>query len=304
MARNAPAVLALLAMRPHPEERALARVSKDQDVSRRDAPQGEAAGAGILSGSDRISIYAVEAEGAAMGMRTLDHVFDRTGTIRRPSNFLILREALSLFCDHRPPPDPAELPNGRGHVVLLVPGLFTSDAVNRSLQRFLNACGYHAFGWGLGVNWGPTPRLVSGLRRRLTALRAIEDGPVSVVGLSLGGLLARDLAHQCPDDIRQVITIASPFHLPTATILEPLIHLSALCYAPAIDVARLAAPLPVPAAAIYSRQDGIVAWESCRNDDRNCPAIEVAGSHFAACRNPDVFRAVAQRLADRSTPPS
>jgi pimeloyl-ACP methyl ester carboxylesterase len=169
------------------------------------------------------------------------------------------------------------------------------------LQQFLNTCGYRAFGWGLGVNWGPTPRLVSGLRRRLEQLRDIEGGPVSVVGLSLGGVLARDLAYQCPADIRQVITIASPFHLPTATIFEPLVRLCALCYSPAIDVKRLAAPLPVPAAAIYTRQDGIVAWESCRTDDRDCPAIEVAGPHFAVCRNPVVFRAVAQRLGDRPT---
>jgi len=66
-----------------------------------------------------------------------------------------------------------------------------------------------------------------------------------------------------------------------------------------LDVARLASPLPVPGAAIYTRQDGIVAWESCRSDDLNCQAIEVGGSHFAACRNPDVFRAVAQRLSER-----
>jgi hypothetical protein len=114
--------------------------------------------------------------------------------------------------------------------------------------------------------------------------------------VSLGGVLARDLAHRCPDDVRQVITIASPFHLPTATVLEPVIHLCARCYPPAIDVARLASPLPVPAAAIYTREDGIVAWESCRSDDCDCPAIEVGGSHFAVCRNPDVFRAVVQQL--------
>jgi pimeloyl-ACP methyl ester carboxylesterase len=142
---------------------------------------------------------------------------------------------------------------------------------------------------------------VTGLRRRLTELSTIEGGPVSVVGLSFGGLLARDLAYQCPNDVAQVITIASPFRLPTATILEPVFHFCALCYSPAIDVARLASPLPVPAAAIYTCQDGIVAWESCRSDDLNCQAIEVAGSHFAACRNPDVFRAVAQQLGDRPT---
>jgi pimeloyl-ACP methyl ester carboxylesterase len=237
-----------------------------------------------------------------MAVQSLAHVFDRTGKIRRPPIFLTAREAWSLFY-YPPAPDPAEQASGRGHVVLLVPALFTTDAVNRPLRRFLDACGYRTFGWRLGVNWGPTPRLVTGLRRRLAELRAIE-GPVSVVGLSLGGLLARDLAYQCPNDVAQVITIASPFHLPTATVFEPIIHFCALCYSPAIDVARLASPLPVPAAAIYTRQDGIVAWESCRSDDLNCQAIEVGGSHFAVCRNPDVFRAVARRLSDRPTRPA
>jgi pimeloyl-ACP methyl ester carboxylesterase len=236
-----------------------------------------------------------------MSVPNLADAFDRSGNIRRPSSSLVLGEAWSFLSYYPPLPDPAEFLDGRGHVVLLVPGLFTSDAVNRQLRRFLNACGYRAFGWKLGVNWGPTPRLVAGLRRRLAQLRKIEGGPVSVVGLSLGGLLARDLAYQCPQDVRQVITIASPFHLPTASILEPIIHLSALCYRPAIDVARLASPLPVPSAAIYSRQDGIVAWESCRTDDRDCLVIEVSGAHFAACRNPDVFRAVAQRLGESLT---
>jgi pimeloyl-ACP methyl ester carboxylesterase len=230
----------------------------------------------------------------------LANVFDRTGRIRRPSHALMLREAWSFVSYYPRLPDPAEFPNGNGHVVLLVPGLFTTDAVNRPLQRFLDRCGYRAFGWKLGVNWGPTSRLVKGLRGRLAELRKLEGGPVSVVGLSLGGLLARDLAYQCPHDVRQVITILSPFHLPTATALEPIIQLSALCYSSGIDVARLASPLPVPATAIYSRQDGVVAWESCRSEDENCLAIEVKGTHFGACRNPDVFRAVARRLGDRS----
>jgi pimeloyl-ACP methyl ester carboxylesterase len=244
-----------------------------------------------------MAAWRFDAERLPMSAQSLARVFDRSGKIRRPANSLVLGEAWSVFSYYPPLPNPAEFPNGRGHVVLLVPGLFTSDAVNRQLQRFLNACGYRAFGWNLGVNWGPTPRRVTGLRRRLAELREIEAGPVSLVGLSLGGLLARDLAYQSPRDVRQVITIASPFHLPTATILEPFIHLCALCCPPAIDVARLASPLPVPSAAIYSRQDGIVAWESCRSDDRDCLAIEVGGAHFAACRNPEVFRAVARRLA-------
>jgi pimeloyl-ACP methyl ester carboxylesterase len=218
--------------------------------------------------------------------------------VRRPPYVATLREALSYLVYHSAPPDPAEFASGDGHVVLLVPAMFTTDKVNQPLQSFLNACGYRAFGWELGVNWGPTPSRMNGLRARLAELRAIEGGPVSVVGLSLGGILARDLAHECPRDVRQVITIFSPFRLPTATVAEPFFHLLALCYSPAIDVARLGSTLPVPAAAIYSREDGIVAWESCRSDDLSCEAIEVDGTHFAACRNPNVFRAVARRLSE------
>ena len=234
-----------------------------------------------------------------MRARSLAHVFDRSGKVRRPSILLTLREGLALLPSNEVAPDPSGVTDGHGHVVLLVPAWFTTDAVNRPLQRFLTACGYRAFGWNLGVNWGPTQRLVDGLERRLEELCALEGGAISVVGLSLGGLFARDLAYSRPRDVRQVITIASPFRLPTATVLEPLLHLSALLYAPAIDVARLATPLPVPATAIYTRQDGVVAWESCCSDEHGCQSVEVESSHFAVCRNPDMLRAVARRLGEQ-----
>src|SRR6202030_3531545 len=93
--------------------------------------------------------------------------------------------------------------------------------------------------------WGPTPYALDGLRRRLRQLRALEGGPISVIGVSLGGLLVRDLACDCPADIRHVITLASPFHLPTASTIEPLVRLAARLYAPDLDFRRLSSPLPV-----------------------------------------------------------
>ena len=155
------------------------------------------------------------------------------------------------------------------------------------------------FGWGLGVNWGPTPRLLRGLRRRTQELVAVEGGPISVIGVSLGGLLVRDLAHDCPDDIRHVVTLVSPFRLPTASTIEPLVRLCTPFYSRDIDVARLARPLPVPSTAVFSRQDGIVAWESCTSDEAHGVAVEVSGPHMTICRNPDALLAVAKRLATR-----
>src|SRR5262249_44726444 len=76
----------------------------------------------------------------------------------------------------------------------------------------------------------------------------------------------------------------------------PLIWLTACFYRPALDVARLATPLPVPSTAIFTRDDGVVAWQSCRRDDARCESVEVGGPHLSLGRNPDVLRAVAARL--------
>lgn len=230
-------------------------------------------------------------------MTILDRIFDRSGAVPRPDPQHLLREFASFITYHPDPPDPAEMPSGKGHVVLVIPAFFTTDAFTWPLRRFLSRCGFRAFGWDLGVNWGPTPYLISGLRRRLDELCAIEGGPISVVGISLGGVLARDLAYDRPKDIRHLVTLVSPFHFPTASTLEPVVWACAPFYSPTIDPERLSSPLPVPGTAIYTREDGLVAWQSCRLDEPNSVAIEVSGPHVAICRNPEVLRIVAKRLA-------
>jgi pimeloyl-ACP methyl ester carboxylesterase len=192
-------------------------------------------------------------------------------------------------------PDPRELPPGKGHIVFVVPAFLVGDGFTWPLRRFLDRCGYATYGWELGVNWGPTAVLMDGLRRRFRELRALSDEPISVIGVSLGGLLARDLAYDFPADIRQVITLASPFNLPTLSTLSPVVRLCAPFYTSEVDIARLAQPLPVPASALYTREDAVVAWESCYCDKDS--AIDVGGPHILICRNPTALRAVAERLA-------
>jgi pimeloyl-ACP methyl ester carboxylesterase len=229
-------------------------------------------------------------------MRRLNQAFDRTGRIRRPPYRWLMREAYAGLAYRPPLPDHGDLPPGRDHVVLLIPAFLTTDAVTRQLRVFLQRCGYRPFGWELGLNVGPTPRLMAGLRHRLAALRALGNDRVSLVGVSLGGLMARDLAHDHPNDVRNVITLGSPLNLPTASTIAPLVRLVGSFYDPAIDIDRLASPLPMRSTAIFTRDDGLVAWESCRRDDPNCSAIEVTGPHLALCRNPAALRAVAAGL--------
>ena len=109
--------------------------------------------------------------------------------------------------------------------------------------------------------------------------------------------MARDLAYDCSDDIRDVVTLVSPFRLPTASTIEPLVHICAPFYSTAIDLERLARPLPVPATAIFTRDDGIVTWESCTSDHSTCVSVEVTGRHVTICRNPEALRRVAESLA-------
>jgi pimeloyl-ACP methyl ester carboxylesterase len=234
------------------------------------------------------------------GMR-LDGLFDRTGTVQRPSYAKLPKEFWALVADRSTPPNLAEFPSGDGHVVLVVPAFLTNDFLMKPLHRFLSACGYRAVGWGLGVNWGPTNRIAQGLRARLDELYAL-NGPVSVVGVSLGGVMARDLAYDRPREIRQVITLASPFHLPTASTIEGLFRLCALFHSQQIDPQRLTQKLPVPSTAIYTKDDGIVAWQSCFSSDNDCFVAQVEGPHMSIGRNPAALRVLATRLAAIAPP--
>jgi pimeloyl-ACP methyl ester carboxylesterase len=230
-------------------------------------------------------------------MARLDGIFDHSKTIQRPPYRALLSEAWSFLFYHPAPPDPATLPSGNGQIVLLIPAFLTTDFVTKPIRFFLKRCGYRVFGWDLGINWGPTPRVLAGLRRRARELRGLNGGPISVIGVSMGGLLARDLAYDCPDDIRDVVTLVSPFRLPTASTIEPLVRICAPFFSTAIDLERLARPLPVPATAVFTRDDGIVTWKSCTSDDSTCVSVEVTGTHLTICRNPEVLRCVGERLA-------
>lgn len=227
--------------------------------------------------------------------------FDTTGRVQRPSYGQLANEVGALLLDHPPPPDVRALPSGARHVVLVIPAFLTGDWPTSAFRRFLRRCGFRAEGWGLGINWGPTPDILAGLHRRLSELRELEQGPVSLIGISLGGLLARDLAQGRPQDVRRVITMASPWRLPTASTIEPVVQLAARYYSADIDLDRLRRPLPMPATSIYTRDDGIVAWKTCRaedTEDEGGEGIEVQGAHSTIARNPQALAAVVRLLAE------
>ncbi len=233
-------------------------------------------------------------------MTDLSALFDRTGAVRRPDFAQLLQEFGALLTDRPEAPDFTDLPDGDGQTVLVLPGFLTGDTVTRPLRDFLEDQGFRTFGWEYGLNIGPTPGARAHLRSRVRELSQLNEGPIALIGVSLGGLLARDLAYDCPGSIRHVVTMASPFRLPTASTFEPLVRMCGPLYDPAVQIERLAMKLPVPSTAFFTRDDGVVAWESCRSDDPDCLNIEVDGHHMTICRNPAVLTHLVGRLAGES----
>jgi hypothetical protein len=194
-------------------------------------------------------------------------------------------------------------PRGDGHPVLVLPGFLADDRSTRALRWFLRDRGYHAHASRLGRNVGPTPETVAGLVERLAALYERHGRTVSLIGWSLGGIYARELARAFPERVRLVITLASPFRDPTASTVARLQRLGIgprPVGDPTIPRERLCAPLPVPTTSFYSETDGIVAWRSCLADDGPfAENLAVASSHCGMGHHPTVLLAIADRLAQR-----
>ncbi|HEU0195757.1 MAG TPA: alpha/beta hydrolase [Nevskiaceae bacterium] len=194
-----------------------------------------------------------------------------------------------------------DLPHGDGHAVLVLPGFGANDYATAALRRAIARLGYTVSGWGCGVNLGLGHAKRGRLHQRLLALHA-NHGPVSLVGWSLGGVFARELARHDADKVRQVITLGSPFTgNPTANNLQPVLRLLRGGKPLQIDwerVGRHAVPPPVPCTALHTRSDGIVNWHCCLEPPAvNTRNVEVHGSHSGLVFNTEVLRTIAQLLA-------
>lgn len=199
---------------------------------------------------------------------------------------------------------PARRSSGAGRPVLVIPGFSADDRMTGRLRGHLRHRGYRVHGWKQGRNVGLTDRLIDGLSERFTALTEEYDEPISLVGWSFGGLLSRWLAHQHPDQVRQIICLGSPWRAEgektraTAMFEKSRERHGVSDRARAlVDLAR--GPVPVPTTAIWSRTDGIVPWQGCRVDECVDPRAEnivVPSSHVGMVANPLVLAVVVDRL--------
>ncbi|MDO9380579.1 MAG: hypothetical protein Q7T56_17175 [Nocardioidaceae bacterium] len=179
-------------------------------------------------------------------------------------------------------------PRGDGGVVVDVPGWRAPEASGAPIRAYLRHLGHDARSWGLGTNHGSVGSDVDALVLTVTRLAGESGRPVALVGWSLGGVIAREVARLVPEHVRVVVTYGSPV-LGGPTIAPHLAGRN--------DRDR------VPTTAILSRRDGIVDWRACV--DRRSPVVdhvEVGSTHLGMVLDPDVWAVVAERLAVGARP--
>jgi pimeloyl-ACP methyl ester carboxylesterase len=164
-------------------------------------------------------------------------------------------------------------PRGKGEPVLVLPGLGASDVSTSALRGFLTTLGYRAIGWGVGTNDGDLDRLLPRAANVLQELVMRRGRPAALVGQSLGGFAAREIAREHPELVAQVITFGTP-------MLRP----------------RSRQPIRCPVTVIYSKVDGIVPWRSCIDPDPSANNVEVRSTHLGMGIDPDVWLVVARQL--------
>ena len=199
-----------------------------------------------------------------------------------------------------PPPFPEDAVRGDGQPVIVIPGFLAPDMSAARLREFLTRQNFMPYSWTAGLNLGPMRHVMRELERQVIEIAGKTGRQVSLVGVSLGGTTARQVAKRCPYAIARVITLVSPIHPPIATPLAPLAQAAALLWdaEEVRDLASIAQPPPVPVTAIVSRDDGIIDWRaSIPAASDMVEVVEISGSHMAICSNPEVQRIVADRLA-------
>lgn len=195
-------------------------------------------------------------------------------------------------------------PRGDGHPVLVIPGFLAHDWTTAPMRYVLRSIGYSAHRWRLGRNLGPTQDVVTGLLESVRSLNDKHGRAVSLLGWSLGGNMARELARIEPARVRQVITICSPIamrELGQSRVSSLYTHFRGRHHDDYRDIERLLRhpePLAVPSTTIFTRRDGVVAWRSCvQTVDQRSENIEILGSHLSAGNQPSALLAISDRLS-------
>jgi pimeloyl-ACP methyl ester carboxylesterase len=200
-------------------------------------------------------------------------------------------------------------PKGDGHPVLLLPGFTAGDATLTPLAVFLRSRGYAVETWGFGQNKGFSRKFVVALEQKVRFMHHRAGRKISLIGHSLGGVFAYDLAHRMPECVRGVISLGSPMRLDPSRVEAPLsvkilYRLLAHPMGPVAHMAmsrarHLGTPPSMPSVCIYSATDGVVPAHAAVIDtaSKQHENLAVPGSHVGLGVNPLVLWILADRLS-------
>lgn len=192
-----------------------------------------------------------------------------------------------------------------GRPVLVIPGFGTTDRSTFVLRTYLGWLGYRVYGWGMGRNLGAktiglhNERLI----KRLDDVYRQSGQQVTLVGWSMGGIMARMISRVRPDQVELIVTLGAPFSgNPFANsawkLYERLSGHSLSHPLARAQIAESKLPPPVPSVSLFSKSDGVVAWQSCLEPDHSHTLnIEVKSAHCGFGFSPHVLQIVAERLA-------
>ncbi|MFA7440490.1 MAG: alpha/beta hydrolase [Sphingomonadaceae bacterium] len=195
-----------------------------------------------------------------------------------------------------------ELPNWPSRSALVIPGFLSGDWATAPMRSVLSAVGHDVHGWGMGRNLGLRPGVFEALERLFQRRVEAAGRPIALIGWSLGGLYATELARRYPEMTQQLITLGSPVsgHLTANNVWRRYEQIAGHPIADAPVRWQPGALPPVPFLAIQARGDGIVHPQAARA--RQGPLVEnvtVAGSHSGLGWNIEAVRIIADRLARR-----
>lgn len=188
---------------------------------------------------------------------------------------------------------------GNGAVVVVIPGLLTSDYFTFILRGFLVKKGFRVYGWEFGTNLGDMT-ILPRLEARIMEIHQKSGKKVNLVGWSMGGLYAREIAQNHVDIVESIITVGSPYrdiYAPNnAKWVFDLLNKDVSVDNALIE--RLSCPTTVRSTSIYSPKDGIVSWEACKDDviDNLHNSVAVNTSHFGMGAHMEVQKAVLKGL--------
>jgi len=231
-------------------------------------------------------------------------------TLQPPSSSHVIRETRALIELPRLLlrfPSLARQPRGHGEPVLILPGFGAGDGSTMILRAYLRMLSYRARGWRQGRNKGSVDILLPRLLRRLGNFSRRSKEKVTLIGWSLGGYLARELARERPDLVRMVITLGTPVvGGPKYTVVAEAYRKRGIdieAIAAEVERRNRLADLQIPIIAIYSRNDSVVSWQACI--DHQSPRIEhveVKSTHIGLGFSAEVYKIIAQRLGRSDGP--